>query len=270
MENITLQLREWAVMYGTKIIGAAIILIIGRFLAGILTHFVKRLMRKSKADETLTGFVSSFTKISILAFVAMAALGALGVHTASMIAVMAAAGLAVGFALQSSLSNFASGIMLIIFRPFQTGHYIQAGGASGTVEEIRLFNTVLRSPDNIRIIMPNSKITGDKITNYSVKETRRIDLKFSVGYQDDLKLAREIIERVISEDERILKDPKPDVRVVELSDNSVDFAVRPWVKASDNWPTRCDLIEKIKREFDAKGISIPFPLRDIHLYQATG
>ena len=269
MENILERLMEWGALYGTKVLGAVVILVAGRLLTTFFANFVGRLMEKSRADYTLTGFVRNLTRISLLVFTAIAALGALGVETTSLIAVIGAAGLAVGFALQSSLSNIASGIMLVVFQPFKVGNYINAGGTSGVVEEIRIFNTILRTFDNRKIIVPNSRVTADNITNYSAKATRRIDLEFSIGYGDDLKLTRSILEGILKADGRILKSPAPEIGVLKLGESSVDFFVRPWVKAADYWPVKCDLLEKVKLTFDEKGISIPFPQRDVHLYQAT-
>ncbi len=251
------------------IIGAAAILILGRIVVGILTKFVTRMMQKGKTDETLVKFVGSLTKIGLMTFVIIAVLSTLGIQTGSFIAVIGAAGLAIGFALQGSLSNFASGVMLIIFRPFKSGDYVEAGGTNGTIESIQIFNTILKTPDNKMVIVPNSKITGDNIVNYSAKEMRRIDLVFGIGYDDDIRQAKEILGKILSSDERILKDPAPMVAVSELADSSVNFVVRPWVKTADYWSVYFDLTEKVKLTFDEKGISIPFPQTDIHLHQAA-
>jgi small conductance mechanosensitive channel len=199
----------------------------------------------------------------------IAALSTLGFETTSFIAVIGAAGLAIGFALQGSLANFASGVMLIIFRPFSVGNFVEAGGQSGSVEEIRIFSTVLKTPDNKMVIIPNSKITGDNIVNYSAKDQRRIDMVFGIGYGDDLQRAKQILERIIAEDSRILDDPAVTIGVLELGDSSVNFAVRPWVKTADYWAVYFDLMEKVKLTFDREGISIPFPQRDVHLFQAA-
>ncbi len=269
MENLTAKLLEWGSLYGPHAIGAIAILVFGRIGVGILTSVVGRLMGKSKVDETLTKFALSLIKITLLTFVAIAALNSLGVQTTSFIAVLGAAGLAVGFALQGSLSNFASGVMLIIFHPFKSGDYIEAGGTTGSVEAIQIFNTVLRTPDNKMVIIPNSKITTDNITNYSAMEQRRIDFVFGIGYDDNLKQAKDLLEAIISEDDRILKDPAPVVAVLELADSSVNFAVRPWVKRADYGAVKFDITEKVKVTFDEKGISIPFPQTDVHLHQVA-
>jgi small conductance mechanosensitive channel len=267
MENLSTAISELATAYGFKIIGALAILIIGRIIVGMLTGFIGRLMKRSKTDITLTRFVKSLTKIALMTFVIIAALGTLGVQTGSFIAVIGAAGLAVGFALQGSLANFAAGVMLIIFRPFKSGDYVEAGGTSGSVESIQIFNTVLNTPDNKKVIIPNGSIVGNNITNYSARETRRIDLVFGIGYDDDLRKAKDILQKIVAENPKILKDPAPTVAVSELGDSSVNFVVRPWVKTSDYWAVYFELVEKVKLTFDEQGISIPFPQTDVHLHQ---
>jgi small conductance mechanosensitive channel len=269
MEAFLDKLTEYGSLYGLKIVGALAILIIGRIVVGLVTSLVRRLMRRAQVDDTLTRFVASLTRIGLLLIVFIAALGSLGVQTTSLVAVLGAAGLAIGFALQSSLANFASGVMLIIFRPFTTGDYVEIAGTSGSVQAVHIFNTVLNTPDNKRVIVPNGKITGDTITNYSAQEKRRIDLVFGIGYGDDLRRAKTVLEEILRADSRILDDPAPVVAVLELADSSVNFAVRPWIKTADYWAVYFDLTEKIKLTFDEKGISIPFPQRDIHLYQAA-
>jgi len=263
-------LYDFGALYGMKIIGALAILILGRIGVGIVAGVVRRVMTKGKADDTLTKFVVSLTRIALLVFVIIAALGTLGFDTTSFIAVIGAAGLAVGFALQGSLGNFASGVMLVIFRPFKTGDFVDAGGAMGVVEQIGIFSTIMKTGDNKKLIIPNSNITGNNITNFSAKETRRVDLVFGIGYDDDIRKAKDILQRLVNEDDRILSEPAPVVAVSELGDSSVNFIVRPWVKSSDYWPVLWDLTEKVKLTFDQEGISIPFPQRDVHLYQATG
>jgi len=267
MENYTNLIGEWAVLYGTRIIGAIAILVIGRIVVGILTGIIRRLMTKSKADETLTKFVVSLAKIALMTFVFIAALGALGVETTSIIAVVGAAGLAIGFALQGSLANFAAGVMLIIFRPFKAGDFVDAGGSMGSVEEISIFNTIFKTPDNKVVIVPNGNIVSGNITNFSAEEKRRIDLVFGIGYDDDLKKAKQVLQQIIAADNRILTDPEPTIGVLELADSSVNFAVRPWVKTADYWDVYFDLTEKVKLTFDEMGISIPFPQSDIHVHQ---
>jgi small conductance mechanosensitive channel len=269
MQGLWEKLVEWSALYGTKVIGAIAILIIGRIVVGIVARMIKRLMRKAGVDETLTKFTVSLTRIALMVFVILAALSTLGVQTTSFIAVIGAAGLAVGFALQGSLSNFASGVMLVIFRPFRVGDFVEAGGIAGTAEAVQIFHTVLKTPDNKKVIIPNNSITGSNIINYSAKDERRIDLVFGIGYGDDLKKAKGILERILAEDARVQKDPAPVVAVSELGDSSVNFVVRPWVKTGDYWNVYWDITERVKLTFDAEGISIPFPQRDVHLHQAA-
>jgi small conductance mechanosensitive channel len=269
MEDLSAKIYEWGAFYGTKIVAAIAILVIGRIVVGILAGLVRRLMRRADTDETLARFVVSLTRIGLLTFVFIAALAALGIQTASFVAVIGAAGFAIGFAMQGSLSNFASGVMLIVFRPFKAGNYVEVAGTSGSVEQVSIFNTILKTPDNKKVIIPNSKITGDTITNYSAMDTRRLDLVFGIGYGDDIKKAKDTLWELLKADERVLKEPEPTVAVLELGDSSVNFAVRPWVKTSDYWAVYFDLTEKVKLTFDERGISIPFPQQDVHMHQVT-
>jgi small conductance mechanosensitive channel len=200
--------------------------------------------------------------------VILAALAQLGIQTTSFIAVIGAAGLAVGLALQGSLANFAAGVLMVIFRPFQVGDFIEGAGVSGIVEEMQIFTTQLRTPDNKTIIIPNAKITGDNVTNYTRKDKRRVDLVIGVSYRDEIGKVKGVVADVLNGDERVLKDPAPTIAVLELGDSSVNFAVRPWVRTEDYWDVYFETTEKIKKRFDAEGISIPFPQRDVHLYQA--
>ena len=267
MEDIVMKLQGWLAFYGLKIIAAIVILILGRIAAGLVRSLVKRILRKSKVDETLISFLGSLTYIGILAFIVIAAVAQLGVQTASFIAVLGAAGLAVGLALQGSLANFAAGVLMIIFKPFKIGDYITAGGVSGSVEAIGIFTTELKSPDNRKIIVPNAKVTGDSIVNFSAKEQRRIDMIAGVSYSDDLAKVKQVLQGILSEDERILKEPAPTIGLLEMAESSINFAVRPWVKTTDYWDVFFATQEKIKQRFDAEGISIPFPQRDVHLYK---
>ena len=265
--NILPRLQELLAFYGLKIVAAIVIFIVGRWIAKALKNVVKRMMAKGNVEEILISFVGNLTYIALLAFVIIAALNQLGIQTTSFIAIIGAAGLAIGLALQGSLANFAAGVLMIIFRPFQVGDYIEGAGVAGSVEKVQIFTTQLKTPDNKTIIIPNAKIMGDNITNYSAKDTRRVDMVIGVGYGDDLKKVREILEDILAKDDRILEDPAPTIGVLELGDNSVNFAVRPWVKRDDYWGTYFDVTETVKRRFDEKGISIPYPQRDVHLYE---
>ena len=247
---------------------ALAILIIGRFIARHVSARVGSAVEKSNDDVTLGKFVASLTYVALMAFIIIAAIGQLGIETASLVAILAAAGLAIGLALQGSLANFASGVMLIIFRPLKVGDFVEAGGATGTVREIGIFTSILSSPDNKKIYVPNANLTGANIINYSAFGTRRIDLVAGVSYGDSLDLVKATLEQILAEDDRILTDPAPTIAVLELADSSVNFAVRPWVKEEDYWDVRFDTQEKIKQRFDEKGISIPFPQQDVHLIKA--
>ena len=248
-----------------KVIGAVIILILGRIAAGIGRGIVKRILDKAKTDHAVVSFVGSLTYIAILAFAVIAALAKFGVQTASFVAVLGAAGLAVGFALQGSLSNFAAGILILVFKPYKIGDLIHAAGVSGTVREIELFSTVLSSPDNVKIMVPNSKIYGDVITNVSAYETRRVDLVIGIGYKASIDKAYEVIKALLDADSRILTDPAPQIAVSELADSSVNFVIRPWVKKDDYWAVKFELTQKIKQTFDENSIEIPFPQRVVHM-----
>jgi small conductance mechanosensitive channel len=267
MEDLIGKLKELAMLYGLQILAALAIFIIGRWIAKGLRSVFRRLLQRAEVEPTISSFISNFAYYALLVFVILAALSRLGIQTASIIAVIGAAGLAVGLALQGSLANFAAGLLIILFRPFQVGHYVEAAGVSGTVEEINIFTTHLKTPDNKAVIVPNSKITSENIVNYSAKETRRVDLVFGVGYGDDVAKVREILQQVVEADDRIFKDPEPFIVVNELGASSVDFAVKVWTKTDDYWSVYFDLKEKVKLAFDDNGITIPFPQRDVHVYQ---
>lgn len=267
MEQIGLKLQEWIALYGLKVIAAIAILVIGTFAAKIVRSIIRRLLQKSRVDEMLVSFIASLSYVALMAFIIIAALGKLGVQTASFVAVLAAAGLAIGLALQGSLANFAAGVLMIIFKPFKVGDLIEAGGTFGVVEGIGIFTTELKTADNRQVIVPNAKVTGDNIVNFSTKGQRRVDLVAGVSYSDNLDKVRKVLEEILAEDERILKDPAPTIGVLELADSSVNFAVRPWAKVEDYWGVFFDTQEKIKKRFDAEGISIPFPQRDVHMYK---
>jgi len=266
MEQYWDKILEMASLYGVKIITALIVFVVGRWIAKGIRSLIKRLMEKGNVDPILIGFTSNIAYIALLAFVVVAALGQLGIQTTSFIAILGAAGLAIGLALQGSLANFAAGFLMIIFRPFNVGDYIQGAGMEGIVEQIQIFTTTLTTLDNKTVIIPNAKLTEDNIINWTVKGTRRVDLVFGIGYGDDIDKARKIIEDVLGRDQRILKDPETQISVAELGDSSVNFVVRPWVKSDDYWDVYMDTTENIKKAFDEKGINIPFPQRDVHLY----
>ena len=251
--------------YGLKVIIALAIFFIGKWVAKRVVNVVKKMMTRAKVDDTLVTFAGNVLYGLVLAFVVIAALSQLGVETTSLAAVLAAAGLAIGLALQGSLSNLAAGVMIILFRPFKNGDYIEGGGTAGTVEEISIFTTNLKTPDNRRVVVPNNQITADVITNYSAKTERRIDLVVGVGYGDDLSKVKKVLTKILGAEDRILKDPEPVIAVSELADSSVNLVVRPWVKTVDYWAVRWDLTEKIKTTFDKEGIYIPFPQRDVHM-----
>lgn len=260
-------LNTYLIPWGTKIILALLVFIVGKWIARALCKMLEKIMSKAKVDKMLVSFLGNISYAALLAVVVLAALEQLGVNTTSALAILGAAGLAVGLALKDSLSSFAAGVMLIIFRPFKLGDFIEAGGTSGVVEEIRIFHTVLKTGDNREVTMPNAQIYSGTIINYSARETRRIDLVIGIGYGDDIKKARDIITDVLAANDKILKDPAATVMLLELGSSSVDFAVRPWVKSGDYWTTRADVLEAIKSAFDREGVSIPYPQQDIHLFK---
>ena len=267
MEAMLPQIKEIFAIYGIRVIAALAILIIGRWVAKGLRNLLRRIMKRGEVDKTLISFVCNLVYVLLLAFVVIAAINKLGIQTTSFIAIIGAAGLAIGLALQGSLANFAAGVLMIIFRPFKVGDLIEGGGTAGTVEEIQIFATQLKSADNKTIIVPNSKILGGNIVNYSTKETRRVDMTFGIGYEDDIDKSRSVIQGIINKDERVLKDPAPLVVVSELADSSVNFTVRVWTKSADYWGVFFDTTEAVKKQFDAEEISIPFPQQDVHHYQ---
>ena len=253
-----------------NVVAALAIFIVGRWVAKLITKLVRKVLAKGKVDETLVKFLGNIVYGLLLALVAIAAVGRLGVDTTSFAAVIAAAGLAVGLALKDSLGNFAAGVMLIIFKPFKVGDFVEAAGTAGVVEEIHVFSTFMRSGDNKQIIVPNGAIIGGTITNVSAKPTRRIDLVVGCGYDDDIKAVKDFLVETLDGDDRILPDPKPVVAVHELGDSSINFVVRPWVNSGDYWAVRWDLTERIKLGFDERGFNIPYPTQDIHVHGTTG
>jgi small conductance mechanosensitive channel len=265
MEKITDQLIVFATTYGLRIVGAILILILGRFFAGMSRKIARRMAKKSNLDDAVASFLSSLIYFLVIAFAVIAALAKFGMQTASFVAVLGAAGFAVGFALQGSLSNFAAGVMILVFRPFKVGDIIEAAGILGKVQDIHLFNTILATLDNVKIIVPNGKIYGDVIKNISAYDTRRVDLVFGIGYSSSIPKAYDVIRNILKEDSRILPEPETQIAVSELADSSVNFVVRPWVKSEDYWTVRFDLTRQVKEAFDAQGIEIPFPQRVVHM-----
>lgn len=262
-------LTDMAIAYAPSLLLALLTLIGGWLLTKLIVGVIRRAMRRGKLDDTLTGFVCSMAYMALMTLVIISTIGKLGVQTTSFVAVIGAAGLAVGFALQGSLGNFAAGVMLIIFRPFNVGDYIEAAGTTGVVEDLAVFATTLRTPDNKTITVPNGNITSGNITNYSRKPTRRVDMVFGISYEDDIPKAKEVLRKIIASDQRVLADPEPQIVVAELADSSVNIAVRPWVNSADYWGVFFDTTEKAKMEFDRERISIPYPQRDVHVHQVS-
>ncbi len=263
LETIT----YWVSTYTLKLLAAIIIFIVGKWISRKISDLIGKLLEKNKIDTTLIGFLENIIYYTLLIVVLIAAAGQLGINTTSFLTIVGAAGLAVGLALKDSLSNFASGVMLIMFRPFQVGDLVNAGGVLGKVDKITVFNTMLNTLDNQRVIVPNSLITTGVITNVNANPTRRVDLVMGISYDDDIPKAKEILNRIVKEEELVLSDPAPKVAVSELADSSVNFVVRPWVKPDDYWDVYFGLTEKIKIAFDNAGICIPYPQRDIHLFK---
>lgn len=269
MEDYIKVIEGLALNYGINIVLALLILIIGTWIARMITKSLTKLMNVRNVDATLVKFSSGLVKAVLYIFVIIAAIDKAGIESTSFVAILGAAGLAVGFALQGSLSNFAAGVMLIIFKPIKVGDFVEAAGVMGIIEEVGIFVTTLKTGDNKTIYVPNSQMSGGVITNYSVKDTRRVDMEFGIGYSDDIDKARSVILEILSNDTRVLQDPKPVVVVGTLADSSVNFKVRPWVNAADYWGVYFDTTENIKKKFDENNISIPFPQTDVHLFNQS-
>ncbi len=263
LPNIDVSLLQ---QFGINAILAVVIFFVGRWLVNLAVKVVKKMMAAADIEDTLEHFLGNLLYYMLMAAVVIATINQLGVETTSLLAVVATAGLAIGLALQGSLSNFASGVMIVGFRPYKVGDFIEAGGVSGTVEQVQIFTTVLRTGDNRQVIVPNSQIMAGDITNYSANPTRRVDLVASCSYDDDLDHVRKVLEGIVADDDRLLDEPATSIAVTELGDSSVNFIVRPWVKSGDYWAVRCDMTEQIKKRFDAEGLSIPYPQRDVHVY----
>lgn len=262
--------QELLIQYGVNVFSALMILFIGNLIVKGIANGVAKVLRKKDMDAAVVEFLHSLVRYLLFVIVLIAALGRIGVQTASVVAVIGAAGLAVGLALQGSLSNFAAGVLIVAFRPFKSGDYVEIGGVAGSVESIQVFSTVLCTPDNKMVVVPNASVIGGPITNYSRHATRRIDYVIGVSYDADLKKTKEVLTRVVNADLRVLKDPEPTIGVVALADSSVNFVVRPWVNTEDYWSVYFDLLQAIKEELDKENIGIPYPQMDVHLNKLEG
>lgn len=261
---------ELAITEGPQIVLAIVVLIVGLWIIKRVVNVVNRGLEAGNTDETLAKFLSSLASIVLKALLFISVAGMVGIETTSFIAILGAAGLAIGLALQGTLANFAGGVLVLLFRPYKVGDFVEAQGVAGTVAEIQIFNTVIKTPDNKRIIVPNGAISNGIITNFSAEETRRVDFVFGIGYDDDVAKAKATLMRIVSEDDRVLSDPAPFVELGELADSSVNFTVRVWVNAADYWGVYFATMEKVKIVFDQEGISIPYPQQDVHMHQAAG
>ena len=260
---------DLSINLGIKVVTALAIFYVGKLVIRMVVGALRKVMRKQEVDKTLETFICNLVRTALLVVVVIAAVGALGVETTSFIAIFGAAGLAVGLALQGSLSNFASGVLIVLFRPYRVGDFIEAAGIAGSVEQVQILTTILKTGDNKQIIVPNSQIMDSIITNYSANDTRRIDMVVGVSYEDDLDKVRATLEELIAAEDRILAEPAATIAVSELADSSVNFVVRPWANTSDYWGVKFDLTEAIKKRFDKDGISFPFPQQDVHLYKES-
>lgn len=271
MQEIINNHAQWIfenfVPWGINIAAALAIFIIGRIIARVIVKGITKVMKRAEVEPSLRDFLGNILSAIFLVVIVIAALERLGVDTTSVVAVFAAAGLAVGLALKDSLSNFAAGVMLIMFKPFKVGDVVTAAGSTGKVISVRIFSTIMHTGDNQEITIPNSQVYGGTITNITACDTRRIDLVIGIGYGDDIRKAKQLLEQIVAQQTKILTDPATTILVLELGESSVDLALRPWVKAEDYWTVRSDLLQTIKETFDNEGISIPFPQRDLHIIQ---
>ena len=261
---------ELLMVYGPKLILAIVVLFVGLWIVNRIVRLIGKGMERSNAEPTLAKFLSSLVSIGLKSLLLISVASMIGIETTSFIAILGAAGLAVGLALQGTLANFAGGALILLFRPYKVGDFVEAQGVAGTVASIQIFNTVIKTPDNKVIIVPNGSISNGIITNFSAEATRRVDFVFGIGYGDDIGKAKSILERLVTEDSRTLADPAHQIVVSELADSSVNITVRVWVNASDYWGLYFDLTEKVKLTFDAEDISIPFPQQDVHMHQVGG
>ena len=262
------QAVEMAIQYGPKLILSIVVLLVDLWVIKRVVNVVNKGLNASKTDPTLAKFLGSLTSIILKALLFISVASMVGIETTSFIAILGAAGLAIGLALQGSLANFAGGVLILMFRPYKVGDFVDAQGVAGTVSAIQIFNTIIKTPDNKVIIVPNGSISNGIITNFSAEETRRVDFVFGVGYDDDIAKTKETLKAIFAADERIFSDPEPFVVLSELADSSVNFTCRVWVKASDYWAVYFDTMEAVKLRFDAENISIPYPQRDVHMHQA--
>ena len=266
------RIMEWlqtdGIDFGINVLLALAIFIVGRIIVSWVVRAIRIGMERAEVDKTLVTFVCNLVRMALLVVVIIAAIGQVGIQTTSFIAVFGAAGLAVGLALQGSLSNFAAGVLIVLFRPYKQGDFVEAAGVAGVVVHVQILTTILKTGDNKQVIVPNSQIMSSIITNYSANDTRRVDMVIGVSYDDDLDKVRSTLEDIIGKEERVLKDPAVTIAVSELADSSVNFVVRPWVKTADYWGVMFDLTETIKKRFDAEGISFPFPQQDVHIHNA--
>jgi small conductance mechanosensitive channel len=258
---------EMAIQYGPKLLLSIVVLLVGLWVIKRVVNVVNKGLNASKTDPTLAKFLGSLTSIILKALLFISVASMVGIETTSFIAILGAAGLAIGLALQGSLANFAGGVLILMFRPYKVGDFVDAQGVAGTVSAIQIFNTIIKTPDNKVIIVPNGSISNGIITNFSAEETRRVDFVFGVGYDDDIAKTKETLKAIFAADERVFSDPEPFVVLSELADSSVNFTCRVWVKASDYWAVYFDTMETVKLRFDAENISIPYPQRDVHMHQ---
>ena len=266
-DQVMVLVQEQGTDIGMKVVAAIAIFIIGRWLVHLAVNMVRKALAKTDMEDTLERFLCNILNAILMIVVLIAAIGALGVQTTSLLAVLGAAGLAIGLALQGSLSNFASGVLIVMFRPYKVGDFIDAAGVAGTVQEVQIFTTIIHTPDNKRIIVPNSQIMDGIITNISANNTRRVDLVVGCGYGDDIDKVYAVLKDIIDNDDRILSDPAPSIALNTLADSSVNFNVRPWVNKADYWDVYNDVTEQVKRRFDQEGLNIPYPQTDVHVYK---
>ena len=259
-------ITQIAADFGLRVLYAVLIIVIGRWVVKLLLKIIKAALEKTTVEETVRIFAVNLLNTLLLVIIFIAAINQLGIETTSIIAMLGAAGLAIGLSLQGALANFAAGILIVIFKPYKVGDYIEAGSAAGTVLDIQIFSTVLKTPDNKIVIVPNGTIMKDSVVNYTDQATRRVDIVASCGYEDDIDKVKEILKDILNQEDRILAEPEPRIAVSELADNSVNFIVRPWVNSSDVLSVKYSILEQIKKRFDEEGISIPYPQRDVHIY----